>query len=94
MVTGVKGDILKFILDKPYKKDYYVSMDTKQNKSIGLDDLGEMTFPEMTALWRKQRGLVFKRLNEKGMTYDEIAETYKTSRQYIGMLIKRAEEAK
>ena len=46
-----------------------------------------MSLKEVTALWKQQRRVLFLRLSNEGMTYDEIAEKYGVTRQYVGIII-------
>lgn len=50
--------------------------------------LHEMSFEDLTAIWKAARREHFMRLSASGMTYEQIGATYQITRQAVGAVIK------
>ena len=50
--------------------------------------LHEMSFEDLTAIWKAARREHFMRLSASGMTYEQIGATYQITRQAVGTVIK------
>lgn len=50
--------------------------------------LHEMSFEDLTAIWKAARREHFMRLSASGMTYEQIGAKYRITRQAVGAVIK------
>lgn len=50
--------------------------------------LHEMSFEDLTAIWKAARREHFMRLSASGMTYEQIGAMYQITRQAVGAVIK------
>ena len=61
--------------------------DMSKNTSLPKP-LHEMSFEDLTAIWKAARREHFMRLSASGMTYEQIGATYQITRQAVGAVIK------